>query len=350
MSEPQIVEEVVEGVGYTVAPLDALGEGYGFRKIRRALGVEAFGVNALVLPPRYEAHPHFHDEQEELYFVHAGLIELEFGDGTVHPTFVSFGSVNVADTSSGQTITLTNSGAVSATGLTYASSHGAEFPVTSTCGSTLGFAAGGNTCTITIGYRPSDAGTDSATYRITGANNVNVTISLTGTGVVTAPDPQAAATAIAFEYYHQAFDHYFVTAIGDEITKLDNGTFVGWARTGRSFKVYPNAAAGLNAVCRFFSVAFAPKRSHLYTPDPPECVTVKDKSGRLFEGDVFYTPRPAPDGTCPAGTRPIYRMYNDGLGGAPNHRYTTGLAVRCEMWRSAGSRRATEIGVIMCAP
>jgi len=83
VSEPEIVTEVTEGVGYTVAPLNALGEGYGFRKIRGALGVEAFGVNALVLPPRFEAGPHFHDEQEELYFVHAGLIELEFGDGTV---------------------------------------------------------------------------------------------------------------------------------------------------------------------------------------------------------------------------------------------------------------------------
>jgi uncharacterized cupin superfamily protein len=83
VSEPREVEEVVEGVGYTVAPLEALGEGYGFRKIRRALGVEAFGVNAIVMPPRYEAGAHFHDQQEELYFVHAGLIELEFGDGTV---------------------------------------------------------------------------------------------------------------------------------------------------------------------------------------------------------------------------------------------------------------------------
>ena len=28
-----------------------LGEGYGFRKVRQALGVTAFGVNALVFPP-----------------------------------------------------------------------------------------------------------------------------------------------------------------------------------------------------------------------------------------------------------------------------------------------------------
>ena len=38
-------------MGYKIASLDELGEGYGFRKIRAALGVTAFGVNALVFPP-----------------------------------------------------------------------------------------------------------------------------------------------------------------------------------------------------------------------------------------------------------------------------------------------------------
>ena len=45
----------MEGDGYAVGHLDALGEGYGFRKIRTALGVTAFGVNAIVLPPGIEA-------------------------------------------------------------------------------------------------------------------------------------------------------------------------------------------------------------------------------------------------------------------------------------------------------
>jgi len=38
-------------VGHAFGSLDQLGEGYGFRKVRRALGVEAFGVNAIVLAP-----------------------------------------------------------------------------------------------------------------------------------------------------------------------------------------------------------------------------------------------------------------------------------------------------------
>jgi len=75
---------VTEGDGYAVANLEDLGEGYGFRRIRKELGVSAFGVNAIVLPPTYETGRHFHDEQEELYFLHSGRIAIEFGDGSTH--------------------------------------------------------------------------------------------------------------------------------------------------------------------------------------------------------------------------------------------------------------------------
>jgi uncharacterized cupin superfamily protein len=61
-----------------------MGEGYGFRKIRKEVGVTAFGINAIVLPPGYETGVHFHDEQEETYFVHQGEVEIRFGDGTSH--------------------------------------------------------------------------------------------------------------------------------------------------------------------------------------------------------------------------------------------------------------------------
>jgi mannose-6-phosphate isomerase-like protein (cupin superfamily) len=74
---------VIEGDGYAVGNLDDLGDGPGFRKIRKGLGVTAFGVNAIVLPPGIETGFHYHDTQEELYFVHRGAIEIEFGDGAV---------------------------------------------------------------------------------------------------------------------------------------------------------------------------------------------------------------------------------------------------------------------------
>ena len=70
-------------MGYQVSSLDELGEGYGFRKVRQPLGVTAFGVNALVFPPNYDGPAHFHDLQDELYFVHRGTATFEF-DGEEH--------------------------------------------------------------------------------------------------------------------------------------------------------------------------------------------------------------------------------------------------------------------------
>ena len=70
-----------QGEGWAAADLDDLGEGHGFRKIRKELGVTAFGVNAIVLPPGVWTGRHLHERQEELYFVHSGTLEFEFGDG-----------------------------------------------------------------------------------------------------------------------------------------------------------------------------------------------------------------------------------------------------------------------------
>jgi quercetin dioxygenase-like cupin family protein len=76
--------EIVNGEGYAVGSLDDLGEGYGFRKVRKGLGVQAFGINAIVFPAGYGGAFHYHDEQEETYFVHQGTIQFEFADGTKH--------------------------------------------------------------------------------------------------------------------------------------------------------------------------------------------------------------------------------------------------------------------------
>jgi quercetin dioxygenase-like cupin family protein len=77
-------EGVIAGDGYAVAHLADLGEGYGFRKIRKGLGVTAFGANAIVIPPGYETGRHLHEQQEELYFLHSGRIAIDFGDGSSH--------------------------------------------------------------------------------------------------------------------------------------------------------------------------------------------------------------------------------------------------------------------------
>ena len=67
-------------MGHAFGSIDELGEGYGFRKVRGPLGVTAFGVNAIVFPPGYEGFLHYHDTQDELYFVHRGRARIEVGD------------------------------------------------------------------------------------------------------------------------------------------------------------------------------------------------------------------------------------------------------------------------------
>jgi mannose-6-phosphate isomerase-like protein (cupin superfamily) len=64
-------------MGYRISTLDELGDGYGFRKVRAALDVTAFGANVIVMPPGYDGFLHYHDTQDELYFVHSGTARFE---------------------------------------------------------------------------------------------------------------------------------------------------------------------------------------------------------------------------------------------------------------------------------
>jgi quercetin dioxygenase-like cupin family protein len=73
--------QTTTGDGWAVGSIDGMGDGPGFRKVRKELGVTAFGVNAVVIPPGYVSGRHLHERQEELYFVHRGTIEFRFGDG-----------------------------------------------------------------------------------------------------------------------------------------------------------------------------------------------------------------------------------------------------------------------------
>jgi mannose-6-phosphate isomerase-like protein (cupin superfamily) len=69
-------------MGHAFGHIDEIGSGYGFRKVRHALGVTAFGVNAIVYPPGQEGFLHYHERQDELYFVHSGTATFEV-DGEV---------------------------------------------------------------------------------------------------------------------------------------------------------------------------------------------------------------------------------------------------------------------------
>ena len=161
-----------------------------------------------------------------------------------------------------------------------------------------------------------------------------------------------SGTVPVIEYYYAAFEHYFITSNPAEISALDNEGSTGWVRTGLQFNAYAAPNEHSVPVCRFFSVAFAPKSSHFYTPFATECaIRQMDPAWLLERADAFDIAVPAADGSCAAGLTPVYRLYNNGQGGAPNHRYTTDLTVRAQMiaqgWVPEG---LGQDGVEMCSP
>ena len=137
-----------------------------------------------------------------------------------------------------------------------------------------------------------------------------------------------AAVVSAIEFYKSDIDHYFMTASTDEAKMLDNKPEWNWVRTDKTFNIWPTQAlapGNASPVCRFYGLfSNGTIGSHFYTVDTSECEYVKSRldwswaSG--YEGYAFYAVKPA--GTsCPTGTASIYRAYNNGKSGAPNHRY-----------------------------
>ena len=161
--------------------------------------------------------------------------------------------------------------------------------------------------------------------------------------------PQPASKVAAVEYFNAGFGHYFMTAQADEIAGLDAGAYnFAFARTGLGFNAWNAPAAGTVPVCRFFTApgTFGAKSSHFYTADPVECAGLKSNPAWVYEKIAFHVAVPAA-GACAAGTSPVYRMYNSGQTGAPNHRFTTDLAIYQEFTTTKGW--APE-GIAFCSP
>ncbi|MBK9607927.1 MAG: IPT/TIG domain-containing protein [Betaproteobacteria bacterium] len=162
------------------------------------------------------------------------------------------------------------------------------------------------------------------------------------------PPPPSSKPTI--EFYNIDLKHYFITAEQAEATAIDNGAAgAGWVRTGFSYDVAANQqaaqfkATAANPVCRFYA-PFPGPNSHFYTVDAAECTAVKTDPGWRYEGIAYYIQPPA-FGTCPAGTQPIYRVYNNRFQyNDSNHRFITNPATFLQM----GERGWTMEGIVMC--
>jgi hypothetical protein len=162
--------------------------------------------------------------------------------------------------------------------------------------------------------------------------------------------PPKAGTARAIEFYHPQEQNFFVTANSEEIALLDGGAIDGWQRTGQWFDVYTQSVAGAVPICRFYADAFAPDFAHMYVASGTECDALRKNPDWKYEGIAFLMPLPAADGTCAAGHRPVYRLYNDGMDGAPSHRLTTRMLTRLEMIADDWTPEGAGPGVAMCSP
>ena len=258
---------------------------------------------------------------------------------------VSFGSQTVNVQSAGTAIAVSNPGGSSITISSIVTSSVSEFPVIGNTCSVVG--AGGN-CSITVAFKPGVAGARSGSLTISsnGLGSPNV-VSLSGTGTQTPPPVGTKVGAV--EYFNSGFGHYFMTAQADEIAGLDGGAYnFAFVRTGVGFNAWESAVAGTVAVCRFFTTpgTFGTKSSHFYTADPAECAFVKLNPNWIYEKIAFHIAVPT-GGVCPGGTTPVYRMYNSGQTGAPNHRFTTNFATYQQFTTQLGW--APE-GIAFCAP
>jgi hypothetical protein len=172
----------------------------------------------------------------------------------------------------------------------------------------------------------------------------------------TAALPRVANGVEVLEFRRDPSD-YFLTVDRNEIAALDSGRIPGWARTGEGFFAYAADSAieqNMSPVCRFFGRADAGQHSHFFSAYADECAAIAawlPNEWLLESSNVFIVALPdAGDGSCAAGTVPVYRLYTNNHG-AVDHRYTTSRAIQAEMiaagWLAEGSGPGA---VAMCAP
>ena len=256
-----------------------------------------------------------------------GVVAALAPAASIAPAAIGFGTVAIGSSGTPLAATITNVG-TAALVLGNASLAGAQpgdYAIVTACpaGTPL---APGQSCGYSVAFRPQAVGTRNATLRVAhNAAGSPSSVALAGTGSV------SAAPSTVVEYYHSAYDHYFITIDPNEIAALDTGVFQGWARTGLSFKAHATPQSGFVPICRFY-LPPGYGDTHFYSASPAECDTVHQQNPAFVLESTAVMQLAIPNyvtGACPSGTDPVYRVWNHRPD--TNHRYTSDRAVRDAM-------------------
>lgn len=147
------------------------------------------------------------------------------------------------------------------------------------------------------------------------------------------------------------FKNYFITADVAERDRLlaerppYSYESALWGEVDNGFKVWPSegpAPSAARPVCRLYSsIVF----SHYYTIDEEEC-TLLVASGWEHQG-IGFKAIPAVANSCPLGTLPVWRLYQDRPDSfRMNHRFTTDTIT----YQSMIHQGWTGEGVAFCSP
>jgi hypothetical protein len=266
------------------------------------------------------------------------------------PPKVDFGNAAVGRASPAQMVTFTNSGNAP---LSIATSTMTNAQFTHVAGCTPGTVVPpGASCTAQVQVAPTATGAQSGELALF-TNDGYYQLGLAANGVpdaAAAQPPAGGATVDVVEYYNASLDHYFITWIAAEMANLDAGnTPTPWVRTGRAFRAQVTAQAGTSQVCRFY-IPPQDGNSHFFGRSAGECAASQKAHPDFVLEDPDYMQTYLPTaGVCPAGTQPLYRLFNNRAD--TNHRYTIDRVLRDAMvakgWVAEGDGPDT---VAMCVP
>jgi hypothetical protein len=264
------------------------------------------------------------------------------------PSKIDFGSAAVGSASAAQTVTMTNSGNAP---LSIQTSTVANPQFKHVAGCTPGTVVmPGQSCTMQVQVTPATTGPVASQLALFTSDGY-YEFALASNGVTSPGGPSATAPIVnVVEYYNADLNHYFLTWIAAEMANLDAGaTPTKWVRTGRTFKAYANAESQTSQVCRFY-IPPSLGNSHFFGRSSTECAASQSAQPGLVLEDPDYMHVVLPNaGTCPSGTQPVYRLFNNRPDA--NHRYTIDRTVRDQMvtqgWVAEGDGPDA---VAMCTP